>query len=89
MAKIKAFVFKSLLAFSAFLTAWQVKMVNAQIVYMGPPRPTSVIPTVDSGNTPAIIAVVMVIFLLAAIGLVVVIKYLTGLIIRLLHKKKK
>jgi len=95
MPKIKAFALKNLLAVSAILTAWQVKMVNAQMVYMGPPNThiTPTIPTttpaVDSGtgNTPAIIAVVIVVFLLALIGLVIVAKYLVGLIIQLLHKK--
>ncbi|MGD0577026.1 MAG: hypothetical protein ABSA74_03065 [Candidatus Staskawiczbacteria bacterium] len=98
MAKIKALILKSLLAFSAVLTAWQVKIVNAQIVYMGPPSPghgsgPSPIPNptlaLGPGGTVAVWSIVAVIFLFALIGLVVVVKYLVGFIIRLLSKKKK
>ena len=92
MAKIKAFVLKSLVAFSAVLTAWQVKMVNAQIVYMGPPNPhitPPVTPTTPSGSGDSLTTwiVGVVIFLLVLTGLVVVIKYLVGLLIRLFRKK--
>jgi hypothetical protein len=93
MLKIKAFALKSLLAFSAFLTAWQVKAVNAQMVYMpapGPwpkPGPVGPTPLPDSGNTIATWSVVAVIFLLALIGLIVVIKWLVSLIISLLKRR--
>lgn len=93
MSKIRASILKYLLAFSAFLTALQVKAVNAQIVYMPAPGPWNNGPWND-GSTPAptdnttlVIGIVILIF--AIIGLVVAIKWIVGLIIKLLSRKGK
>jgi len=87
MAKIKTIILKYLFTFSAILTGWQIKMVNAQMVYMPGPGFS---PTPSSGGIVAkwwVIFVTICIF--ALIGLIVAIKYLADLVVRLLSKKRK
>ena len=95
---IKDFVLKHLVVFSIALTAFQAKLVNAQISYMAPPGPW---PKPGPGpispnNIPtdywavilswALPALVIIIFL---VGLVVIIKWIVNLIIRLVTGRKK
>lgn len=93
MLKIKSLILKSLLAISIFLTTIQTKIgsARAQISYMPAPGPTiypaqSTIDNILNFFTKHT-ALAVAIGIIALVGLIIIIKYIFGLIIKAVSKK--